>query len=285
MKNHKIDLIENIRATLSDDPYDLGYFETHKRRYFEVFSLIHRNLNQLSDNVENMQILELGSYHLHLLSMLKLAGYENLYGLDLPSLVDKELIRERAQNLGITNSTYTMNEIGKPIKIPYEEDQFDVIICLEMLEHLTFNPIRFWQEIFRISSDRCILFIATPNAMSFIKWLSRIKKLVLRNSYGISLDEIFVKITSGHHWKEYSPGEMKRYFIKLDNIFRFENIESYRWRSYGRFNKWIQLLYAFQEKILPIKFRSEMFYIYRVDKKQEMIIEDPDEQFYRAKDK
>ena len=219
-----------------------------------------------------------------MLSIFKSAGYNFLYGLDLPTIVEKELIKKRANKLGITNSAYTLNNIGKPVKIPYDDDQFDVIICLEMIEHITFNPASFWKEILRITNNRGVLFIATPNALSLIKWLSRLKKLILRRSYGISMHEIFNKITTGHHWKEYSPGEMKTYFVELGDIFRFEKMESYKWRSYKRFNKWIQILYDFQESVLPVHFRSEMFYIYSVDKNREINIKDPDRQFYRIKE-
>jgi 2-polyprenyl-6-hydroxyphenyl methylase/3-demethylubiquinone-9 3-methyltransferase len=279
-----MNIIQRIRASLTDDSFDRGYFDTHNQRFKSVFSLIHQYLEKNSDETKELRILELGSYHLHLLSIFNMVGYKKLYGVDLPTIVEKHVVRERARIRKIINKAYTLNNLGKPVKIPYKDGQFDVIICLEMLEHITFNPVHFWEEIFRIADDRCVLIIATPNAMSFSKWLSRIRKLLFRRSYGISLHEIFNKITTGHHWKEYSPVEMKDYFSHLNHIFQFENMKSYRWRTYKRFSWWIRILNVFQETILPLQFRSELFYIYRADKSRQIRIADPDELFYRLKD-
>ncbi len=49
---------------------------------------------------------------------------------------------------------------------PYANDIFDTVLCCELLEHLTEDPMRMMNEIHRILKSDGILVLTTPNAAS-----------------------------------------------------------------------------------------------------------------------
>ena len=80
-----------------------------------------------------------------------------------------------------------------------------------MREHLTFNPVRYWSEDYRVMKTGETLFITMPNSQ-FHQHPANIKRILLRRCVGLPVRAILSDITSGHHWKEYSLGEIAAYF-------------------------------------------------------------------------
>tara|TARA_B100001250_G_scaffold404940_1_gene421624 strand:+ start:281 stop:1159 length:879 start_codon:yes stop_codon:yes gene_type:complete len=67
--------------------------------------------------------------------------------------------------------------------LPYENQEFDVVICLDVLEHLD-NPHKMLSEIFRISSKKVV--VSLPNNwVGFIKSLLIGRNISHRAGYGI----------------------------------------------------------------------------------------------------
>lgn len=52
--------------------------------------------------------------------------------------------------------------------IPIKDNIFDIILCLETMEHLQ-NPYKIMEEILRISKDDALIFLSMPNEYNF--WL------------------------------------------------------------------------------------------------------------------
>ena len=55
--------------------------------------------------------------------------------------------------------------------MPFVDEQFDVIIMCEVLEHLNFNPLPLLKEINRIGAPGSMFYVSMPNAASiFHRW-------------------------------------------------------------------------------------------------------------------
>ncbi len=264
-----------MKEAYKDNRFERGYFTQHECRYGKISQILRKYLKK---NYES-KILELGSYNLAIGKSLVEHGFNYYHGIDLPNIVNNESFIKIAKELQIQNISYELNNSGKPIKIPYPDNYFDVILCFEMLEHITFNPVSFWQEVYRITREHSIIIIATPNGLSFMKILFHLKSLLTLSSYGARLKEVFSKPTSGHHWKEYSYTEMKNYFNFLTEDVKLLDFEYYFWRSFKK-NTLLKIVYFIQERVLPLKFRSEIFAVYNVNKQNGFIAPDPDSQYF-----
>lgn len=145
-----------------------------------IINNFYKSLAQISADLQVKSILELGSGHGYSTQYIK-KYFPNalLEGSDLdPSL----LIDAQKLNQGVIFSGQSIYDIKKP------NNSFDLIICLEVLEHLE-KPKKALEEIHRVSSDYCIL--SVPNEP-----LWRVLN-ILRGSYWSSLGN-----TPGHinHW-------------------------------------------------------------------------------------
>ena len=105
--------------------------------------------------------------------------------------------------------------------IPIKDDIFDIILCLETLEHLQ-NPHRTMEEIIRISKDNASIFLSMPNEYNF--WLR------LQYLFGIKDDMKDPFQVVNHHLHIHLPRvkDIKRFFGDYINI---EKVY-YGWNSY-----------------------------------------------------
>lgn len=68
-------------------------------------------------------------------------------------------VRPQAKQIKI--STYS--------KLPFKEAEFDRIICLETLEHVS-DPLQFLNELYRVSTDKAIMVLSCPPLTSEIPY-------------------------------------------------------------------------------------------------------------------
>lgn len=255
----------------SADFHDGGFFTTHRARYVHLLN----RMQALAPVQQFPRVLELGSYHLHLSMLMTRLGYQ-VKGVDLPVFSEKTAVVRRAAQFGIANHSYVLDVLGKPVRIPYDDDAADVVVCTEMLEHITFNPVRFWSEVYRIVRPEGLLMITTPNSLSLLNTLAQLKRLLLRQSIGIEVRGILNSISSGHHWKEYSLGEIRDYFVQISPDFQLVTAEFYEYRDPAALRNLHRLVHWFQEHAMPERFRSELLIAFKVQKSRGVQIADPD---------
>ena len=149
-----------LRESLSDDADEIVYFNKHVRRFVST-------LQTLPTATNAARLLELGSAFPPLWAALKhCKRYENIRGTDVwqsslheswtrSSRPDKSVVKFEVDNFPLELMPW-----------PYSPDQFDVVLCCHILEHLHSDPMALLQEINRILKLNGILLLTTPNLAS-----------------------------------------------------------------------------------------------------------------------
>jgi SAM-dependent methyltransferase len=162
------------------------------------------------------KVLDIGSHYLHQAGLLSLLGYE-VYGLDVELFTGAAFVAERARRLNIrTFSTKTL-EYGEFLE--GYENYFDLVIFTEAIEHITFNPVSFWRRVHELLTQGGRIYLTTVNSFRPRALLKTILRLTTLTGTGLPVADILGTITYGHHWKEYSPCEIKQYFQSLSPDF------------------------------------------------------------------
>jgi SAM-dependent methyltransferase len=85
---------------------------------------------------------------------------------------------------------------------PFDDDSFDVVLCMEVLEHLAFSPSHMLAEAHRVLAPGGLLFLTVPNFVN----LKRTVNMVLNRTtefpysgYGLY----------GRHQREFAPWEVR----------------------------------------------------------------------------
>jgi 2-polyprenyl-3-methyl-5-hydroxy-6-metoxy-1,4-benzoquinol methylase len=193
---------------------DREYLSRHYPRY--VSTLVEFCLNWKSG--QSAKVLDVGAHWLHQSVMWRKAGFE-VSAVDLPATLEIADVQSVARAMDIALITCPDLESAEAFNaIP--DSSVDIILFTEIIEHLTFNPIGFWKQIHRILAPGGRLVVTTPN---YYAWNGRawaVFRFLRGLGGGISVDSILRTNTYGHHWREFSMGELFRYFSLLSPDFR-----------------------------------------------------------------
>lgn len=223
IEQHKIShSIQDIKAALNrvseivhQDGHlqDIQYFEYHKGRYLRMA----QTLSTLPLN--NRVVLNIGSHYLHSSLLLQFLGYE-VHSMDVSEFWDLDFVKERQKNFDVIKVVdNNLEHLNSQCEV---KDKYDVILFTEILEHITFNPINFWKKIYLLTQTRGYIYISTPNSMSLVNIIRSLARIITLRGIGEPVNEIFKKVTYGHHWKEYSSSELRRYFSKMSDDFTLQ---------------------------------------------------------------
>lgn len=208
------------------------YFSDHKNRYKSDLQII--------DNYYTAgEILEVGSLPCHLTYCLKSLGYQ-IIGLDLNP--------ERVASFIRNNNLYVVKCDIENERLPFNDNQFDLILLNEVFEHLRIDPIFALKEINRVLKYEGVLKLTTPNLYSLgnIASFCYGKGLTMTTPY-----KEFKKLhTVGHmgHFREYSTSEVKEF---LDNT-GFQLIDvKYKTYNRSRRGRFIDLFYHIIPALRP----------------------------------
>jgi 2-polyprenyl-6-hydroxyphenyl methylase/3-demethylubiquinone-9 3-methyltransferase len=177
-------------------------------------------------DARGQHVLDVGAHWLHQAVIWRQAGFE-IVAMDLPGTLQEPRIRSVASELDISLlPCEDMEQANELAQLP--DSSIDVVLFTEILEHITFNPVGFWRHIHRILKPGGRILITTPN---YYSWKGRAwQPLRFLRGYGgsISVDEVLGKHTYAHHWREYSAGEIVRYFGLLSPDFRVAKLRLMR---------------------------------------------------------
>ncbi|MEQ8905777.1 class I SAM-dependent methyltransferase [Ekhidna sp.] len=142
-------------------------------------------------------VLEIGSIPCHLTYLL--SSECNVTGVDLEPNRNKEFIN--------SNGLHIEKCDIETEKLPFDDQSFDKIVFLEVLEHLRINPIFTLKEISRVLKPSGRLILSTPN----VSVLTRYEYLKGLGYQGDPVEEFSKLETIGHmgHFRVFDFGDIK----------------------------------------------------------------------------
>ena len=121
------------------------------------------NLIKFYNENKNIKILDFGCGGGVPLVLIKMAGYENIFGVDLKELNENKITKQnKFVNLfNFSNKTFTFIENGKTI---FDNESFDLIISLQVLEHVK-NFDEYYNELHRLIKADGKLILIFPHRL------------------------------------------------------------------------------------------------------------------------
>jgi 2-polyprenyl-6-hydroxyphenyl methylase/3-demethylubiquinone-9 3-methyltransferase len=199
------------------------------RQHFPRFTATKRRLLSHWQRASGNQILDIGAHWLHQTVLYAMDGFA-VTALDLPATMELDSVRSLAQAHAIELLPNT--DLEHPSALAgIADDTFDIVLFTEVIEHLAFNPVAMWREIYRVMKPGARIVVTTPNYYALRTrvrhWLRAIRGL----GGGVDVAQVLSLRTLGHHWKEYSRRELLGYFALLSPDFACRNVahvEAYR---------------------------------------------------------
>ena len=197
---------------------DLDYLRKHYIRFCDTQQFFYQN----NPEFEGKRILDMGAHWLHQSVLYAQDGFQ-VTAADFPETIEKESIKQLASEHNIDLVCYqdisTLDAFSH-----FPDNSFDVILFTEFLEHITFNPVELWKNLYRLLSPRGRIIITTPNYYYLPQRARAFMRMLLLMGGGLSVDHILNIRTYGHHWKEYSAREIKYYFETLSSDFTVRSL-------------------------------------------------------------
>ncbi|MEO6716863.1 MAG: methyltransferase domain-containing protein [Novosphingobium sp.] len=159
------------------------------------------------DSEQAPRVLEIGAFFGTTCIALSQLGY-SVTAADAPEfIVQPEQVARFARH-GIASRGVRLEDY----LLPFGDEEFDIVIMCEVIEHLNFNPLPLFKEINRILRPGGLFYIAMPNPGSLVH-----RKLMMRGKLiGFDIQEYFTQLDPSSseivygHWREYTPEEVRR---------------------------------------------------------------------------
>lgn len=198
---HSVDIVENGVPTALSAESRL-YVDFHSDRYHKTYKFIRPFLDE-----GNRSILDLGpvpclSTLLQHLTGSQFTGVQGGHRLDNVKEEKRETVLE---------TVYKGTKYSTPVhcgydlesdRFPFADNSFDMVLFLEIIEHLIMDPIFTLKEIARVLKPDGILVLTTDNSHSFIKLM---KFLTFKPIYWPYNDVTF----GDRHNREYMKNEIE----------------------------------------------------------------------------
>ncbi len=217
---------------------DVGYLEAHSSRFLNTY---HR-FDSGWDRNAGIRLLDIGAHWLHQSAVFSLGGYQ-VTATDVPITFDSESVQAVAGLLEIELLSYTdLSAEGSLSAI--SSDSMNIVLMAEIIEHITFNPVELWKEIYRVIVPGGRIVITTPNYYRTGGKAWEWRRFLAGLGSGISVREILNTPTMGHHWKEFSLGELQHYIDLLSPDFacvkgEYTNDSNSKDRVFQKRFKWL----------------------------------------------
>jgi glycosyltransferase involved in cell wall biosynthesis/SAM-dependent methyltransferase len=241
--------------------YDIGvhfehaesYLQTHWMRYLATLDAIKRSA------IEPRRILEIGISSPYVFTALLQETYPaakvTVIQESPAGLKWRETIKHRsdeAQNVDL--EVIGLNVETSPI--PFPDEHFDLVVGMEILEHLAIDPSFMFREVARVTREGAVFLVTTPNLVS-LQGIWRALNGTSPYSFGGFLPWNGVY---GRHNREYTPHEVER----LGLYARFETALLETIDVYHQEDTPDRLLRFMAENAYPLDLRRQnIFYVGR----------------------
>lgn len=162
-------------------------------------------------------VLDIGAHWLHQSLIWADAGF-SVTAVDLPLTLDLPAVKAAAAAHSIELIGCQNLELAREFeRIP--ESSVNLVLFTEIIEHITFNPVQFWSQVYRVLAPGGRIVVTTPNYYWLDGRFWDAGRLFAGFGGGLPVDEILSTPTYGHHWKEFSMREVIKYFCLLSPDF------------------------------------------------------------------
>ncbi len=217
MKKINIPALKDFLSIFSKygDPGERYVVQAYKRMCItKQFAL------EKQENPQNLKLLDIGGHWLHSSVLYAMDGVSVTAGevAAIDEFLTSPMISNVAKEFRIKQITY--KDLSNPIELGIlPTDSFDIILFCEILEHITFNPVKMWTELYRVLKPGGRIIVTTPNFFYITNLINNFAKPFFGKSPGLSVREIIGQNTFGHHWKLYSVKDITDYFKLLSPDF------------------------------------------------------------------
>ncbi len=193
-------------------PWEEHYLDYHAARYLDTLAILGPGQGQ--------RLLDVGAFPGHITVAAHHLGFQvdGLTGRaeSTPSL---QMIVDR---LGRHNIPVALADVESE-PFPFADESFDVVLALEIIEHLHFNPFRLFREAFRVLKPKGRILLSTPNLARLENHLRLLGGRSIHSDLKGRFYEVFSSILSARHVREYTAHELT-YMLEWQNkeMYRFE---------------------------------------------------------------
>lgn len=247
---------------------DVSYLRLHFHRYV---STKHRLLSRW-DRDRGNRLLDVGAHWLHQSLLYALDGFA-VTALDTPVTLDDVHVRALAEQHGIQLLRESSLDSALALRT-LPEKHFDIVLFTEIIEHLAFNPVAMWREIYRVMKPGARIVVTTPNYYALRGRAWHWLRFLRGQGSGVEVNNLLDQPTFAHHWKEYSLGELKRYFRLLSPD--FEIVSAAHVARYGKSEAHpvADAIAGAIEHVLPL-FRPNLYLEIELARKDKGIVVEP----------
>ncbi len=201
---------------------DRAYLERHYPRFASTLNEFCSTWNK----ERGIKVLDVGAHWLHQSALWRRAGFE-VSALDLPVTFEMDNVQSLARDMDITLIACADLQAADALDV-IADSSINVVLFTEIIEHLTFNPVRFWKQIHRILAPGGRIVVTTPNYYAWNGRAWRPWRFLTGSGGGIRVDDILNMHTYSHHWREFAMAELTRYFSLLSPDFRIAKAKRVR---------------------------------------------------------
>lgn len=198
---------------------DADYLRFHYRRFITTYRLFVSNYERPASTPT---VLDLGAHWLHQAVIFANGGFR-VTAVDLPLTFERESVIKlaAAHDIALIPCENLADPgpagVGALTSIP--DDSIDVLLMTEILEHLAFNPLAMWRQLYRVMKPGARIVISTPNYYALRSLIPKAIRFGLLRGGSLATQSVLTQETFAHHWKEYSAREIKDYFAMLSPDF------------------------------------------------------------------
>lgn len=194
------------------------YFKRQHVRFLKIIDLVDKIVGQKKTK---LKILDVGCYPGIIAMCMAEKGHE-VCGLDrCPELWDSHVAWFNKLNIKFA-------ELEKTDCLPFEEGAFDVILFLEIIEHLKDkHPADILQFLAKYLKPGGKIVISTPN----VRAISKVIALLIGQNIYHSYDDLYRKGNDFAHIHEYTKGEIEA-VVKESGL----QLDTFMFTTYGFYN-------------------------------------------------
>lgn len=208
-------LIDDALQSYKDNPIDLlnigdsvgeyHYLAQHKNEYERTVRDVLTYAGHEAD-YSSIKVLEIGAFLGIVSIVLAKLGFK-VTVTDIEEFISCPRLQQKfnASNIEWASSNLRSH------RLPFDDEEYDVVIMCETLEHLNFNPLPIIQEINRTLRPKGLLYLTLPNIASLHNRLTLLQGKSIHNPIKHFLAQLDANdnMIVGLHWREYTAEEIK----------------------------------------------------------------------------